>query len=257
MRKKIIIFLILLLIVLGYIFRYELMFRFQYARLKGLSCQADKTDFINDSCLNKLWAHRVNSTERFEKLKGKFSGYETDIVWDAQRKTFIVYHPPLEHTPVSLETFLNTANTDKEMFWFDTRETPPSDTSNILSEFDRLDKAHRIKMNTIIEVYDVNVANFLAEHNYWVALNINTDWIQKSSRESQWQELRNSMSPMISFVSQEDVYVPLLKQHFPDKDIITWTLAFKNYFNRAHLKELVNDDKVKIILVNVKSRYYK
>lgn len=256
MRRKIIIVAILVLLVLVYVFRYELLFSFQYSRLKSLSCQSDKGDFINDSCLDKIWVHRVNSTERYEILKGKFAGYETDIVWDSVAKHFLVYHPPLEYTPVPFDSFLAAVHSNA-LSWFDTRGINTNDTSTVLAELNRLDKTAKIKMNAILEVYDVSVANFLAEHGYWVALNIHTDWIQKFSRESQWEQLRNSMSPEISFVSQEDTYVPLLKQHFPGKDIITWSVAFKNYFNREHLKELISDDKVKVVLVNVKSRDYK
>jgi hypothetical protein len=257
MRKKIVIIIILILAVPVYIFRYELLFRFQFSRLKGLGCQAEATHFIHDSCLHKLWVHRVNSNERYEKVSGKLGGCETDIVWDSKTKQFLVYHPPLEGEAILLDSFLHIANADLEMFWLDTRETKPADTLAILDEFNRLTKLYGVKMNAIIELYDTTVANYLAEHGYWVALNINTDWIQKFSRESQWEELRRSMSPMISFVSQEDTYVPLLKEKFPGKDIITWSLAFKNYFNRKHLKELLSDDKVKVVLVNIKSRYYK
>jgi hypothetical protein len=257
MRKKIIIIFVLVLLAAGYLFRYELLFCFQYSRLKALACQQGDADFINDSCLNKIWAHRVNSKERYEKLKGKFAGYETDITWDSSSKKFLVYHPPLEDTPVSLDTFLQIVSTEKEMLWLDTRAIPVADTSLVLSAFDQLDRLHHLKLSAIIEVYDTTIANFLAEHDYWVSLNINTDWIQKFSRESQWAQLRNSMSPRISFVSQEDTYVPLLKQHFPGRDIITWSIAFNNYFNRGHLKELVSDESVKVILVNVKSRYYR
>jgi hypothetical protein len=256
MRKKLLILLLVILAVLAYVYRHELLFKFQYARLKGLACQPGKADFINDSCLNKLWVHRVDSKERYNILKGKFAGYETDIVWDTWKKHFLVYHPPIEGKPIWLERFLSAADTKNSMFWFDTRETPASDTANMLRMLDTLDQHFKIKMNAILELYDTTVANYLADHGYWVALNIDPQWIS-SYKETDWQILKATMSPKISFVSQEDMYVPFLEKQFQGKDIITWSIAFKNYFNRDHLRKLVSNNKVRVVLVNVKSRHYK
>ncbi len=258
MRKKIIIALVVVAALVVYEFRNELMFEFQYHRLKGLSCrEGGKEGFASDSCLNKIWAHRVNSIERYKKIENKFFGYELDIVWNRHSKQFLVYHPPLKDTPVSLDVFMTGVNTDIASLWMDIREVTAADTPAIHNVLERLDKTGSLKLGVILELYDTAVANFLANQGYWVALNINTEWVQKFTRDSQWEQLRNGMSPRISFVSQEDIYVPLLKKHFPGKDIITWSLAFDNYFDRKHLRALVSDDRIKVVLVNIKSRHYK
>jgi len=255
MRKKIIIILIIVAGIIVLEFRNEILFQFQYARLKGLSCEMESEGLALDTCLNKIWPHRVNSIGRYKKLQGKFIGYETDIVWDKKIKQFLVYHPPLEHEPISLDSFFAAVNNNIESFWLDVREIQPADTTNVLITLNRLDQQYGLKLGAILEIYDPTVANFLAEKGYWVALNINTSWIEKYT-EADWKKLNESLSPRISFVSQEDIHVPLLKKHFPSKDIITWSIAFKNYFNRQHLKQLIQDEKVKVVLVNIKSRYY-
>ncbi|MCE3283395.1 MAG: hypothetical protein K0Q66_2132 [Chitinophagaceae bacterium] len=258
MRKKIIIAALVILVIFGFQYRYELLFRFQYARLKGLACQTGEADFINDSCLNKIWVHRVNSDERFELLKGKFAGYESDVVWDSLKHKFSVFHPPFRNKgfPPKLDGFLSKVNTDSCQLWLDMRETPPGDTIAILQELNRLDSAHAIKMNAIIEVYDPAVANYLAEHGFWISMHILNKTLEVSGPEA-LNALRLQMSPRISFVSQEDKYVPKLKQYFPGIDIITWSTAFSNYFNRGELKALVADSQVKVVLVNVKSKHYR
>lgn len=254
MRKLIIVVAILCLAVAAWLFRYELLFRFQYSRLKGLACQAGHPDFINDSCLNKLWVHRVDSRERYQILKGKFAGYETDITWDSWKRHFLVYHPPLEGKPIRLERFLPGVDFKQSMMWLDTRETPASDTLQILHAFDSINQMYPVKMHAIIELYDTIVANYLADHGYWVALNIDPKWIS-GFKAADWKRLQEQMSPKISFVSQEDTYVPALRQHLPGKDVITWAIGFRNYFDRQHLRDLINDDRVRVILVNIKSRY--
>lgn len=255
MRRPFFLFLTLILIFLGWIFRYELVFAFQYKRLEALSCQEGKADFINDSCLNKIWAHRVNSVERYGLLKGKLAGTETDVTWRPSEKRFRVYHPPLEDKAITLDSFLQAVDTQAGLLWLDTRETPVADTNAILVELDRLNQAHRIKMNAVLELYDLALANYLAGKGYWVALNIDPEKM-RSYNQQQWLAFRDSMSAEIAFVSQEDLHVPFLKQHFPGKDIITWSISFNNYFDRAELRQLVNDPRVKIVLVNIKSRGY-
>lgn len=255
MRKKIIFILVVIAGLLVLEFRNEIMFQFQYARLQGLSCKLESEGMTLDTCLNKIWPHRVNSIERYKKLQGQFIGYETDIVWDNKINRFLVYHPPLEHEPITLDSFFAVVNNNIESFWLDAREIQLSDTTNVLAALNALDEHYGLKLGAIIEVYDVAVANFLANKGYWISLNINTSWIEKYT-DADWKKLNESLSPRISFVSQEDIHIPLLKKHFPAKDIITWAIAFKNYFNMQHLQQLVKDDKVKVILVNIKSRYY-
>lgn len=255
MRRPFFLFLVLVLVILGWIFRYELVFAFQHKRLEGLSCQEGKADFINDSCLNKIWAHRVNSVERYRLLKGKLAGTETDITWRPSEKRFGVYHPPLEKQAITLDSFLQVVDTKTGLLWLDTREIPVADTNAVFAELERLNQAHQLKMNAVLELYDLAVANYLAGKGYWVALNISPEKMSAYSQQ-QWKAYRDSMSAEIAFVSQEDVHLPFLKQHFPGKDIITWSISFNNYFNRAALKRLVNDPQVKIVLVNIKSRGY-
>lgn len=256
MRKLFIILLLIVLVIFGWVFRYELLFNFQYARLKGLACQQQKANFINDSCLNKLWAHRVNSTERYNVLKGNFAGYETDIAWDSSQSKFMVYHPPLKETAITLSNFLSKVDLKASMLWLDTRETSASDTANIVRVFDSLNDQYNLKMNVILELYDTAVANYLANKGYWVALNIHPQWISEYTVE-EWETFKSTISPKISFVSQEDVHVPFLEKQFPGKDIITWSINFNNYFNRKHLRQLVQNDCVKVVLVNIKSKHYK
>jgi hypothetical protein len=68
--------------------------------------------------------------------------------------------------------------------------------------------------------------------------------------------IQASLKPEVSFVSQEDKYIPLLKKHFPHRKIITWALSFNNYFDLSHFRELVADTSIQVVLINCKSKGY-
>src|SRR5437763_1698172 len=95
--------LLLLLTALGWYYHPELLYAFQYSRLKGLSYQ---TNGVNRSALSKIWAHRVNSLQRFDILKNDFEGMETDVMFDPGKNEFLIYHPPFSGHVLLLQDLL-------------------------------------------------------------------------------------------------------------------------------------------------------
>lgn len=43
---------------------------------------------------SKIWAHRVNSIEKYEEARDLFSGVELDLVFNDLNNSFDVNHPP-------------------------------------------------------------------------------------------------------------------------------------------------------------------
>jgi hypothetical protein len=256
-RKKILLLLLcffILLLGLGYIFRYPLILQFQYSRLKSLGCAGSA------GCMGRLWVHRVNSVERYELLKDKFTGFETDINYDPGTHAFYVYHPPLtgKTAILPLSSFLQKIDFTTKNLWLDTRSV---DTSNMHEALNALAQAtDTLSFNHnvfIVELYDITAAKLFAENGFPVAFNVSDQLLKgllksKVLRDSINKELRN-----IEYISQEFRYVTDLKKCFPDKMIITWRPEFKVFFNTQEIQELLDDPQIEIILVNIKSRYYK
>src|SRR5688572_2490708 len=123
-RKKIFtwsLLFILLILSLGYAFRYPLIRWFQYNRLQSLDCYKPM-DGEGTSCMDRIWVHRVNSIERLNILKDKFSGFETDVVYDDSIHSYWVYHPPRpEGEQLTLGEFMQHVNPKTKNLWLDTR----------------------------------------------------------------------------------------------------------------------------------------
>jgi hypothetical protein len=210
------------------IFRLELLFAFQRMRLGNINS-------------DKLWAHRVNSYQRFNYLKDYFPGLETDVVFDKSIDNFRVYHPPAHPTGLNLDLYLKEL---KNKLWIDVKGIDTTSYNQALQYFNKFDG---IKPYIIIESSDTAFVNLLALHGYMTSWMVPVEWLQQPA-------LQAALRPEVAFVSQEDTYIPQLKKHFPGRKIITWALSFNNYFDLSHFRELVADTSIRVVLINVKSK---
>jgi hypothetical protein len=254
-RKKILLTIsIILLIAAGtaYFFRYTLILKLQYSRLQSLNC--GKTD-----CLDRIWVHRVNSLERYDLLKGKFHGFETDIVYVDSLRSFSVYHPPQapgEDTLTLDRFFAHCMQADKH-FWLDMRFVGEANMQAALKVFSKLDQQFGLKSNCIIELYDLSAARLFAINGYTVSFNISEDLISRMEIEKHLPDSISREWSSIRYISQDARYLPAVKRLLPGKKIITWHPRFTNFINTEELQKLLDDPQVEIVLVNIKSRFYR
>jgi hypothetical protein len=248
-KRKVVPFLVLLVLLLTvYLFRYPIFLQFQYSRLRSLECK-------EGNCLSRIWAHRVNTINRYEQLKDKLEGFELDVIYTGP-KGFAVLHPPDEIVgdTLRLETFLDQADMKKHRFWLDTRFVDSSNIGEALVAFDRLAIQYPYLTNCIFEVYYLPVAQALAYNGYNVSFNVSDRWLNNLPGNSQLQDSVTRMLKEVKYVSQDAAYLSTIKQLFPGKKILTWHLAINDFFNRKPLKELLADPQVEIVLVNIKTR---
>lgn len=249
LKRKVVRFLVLLVILLAvYLFRYPIFLQFQYLRLRSLECKSG-------SCLPRIWAHRVNTTNRYNQLKNKFKGFELDIIYTGP-KGFAVLHPPDQTggDTLLLETYLTQADMHNGQFWLDTRFLGPSNMEEGLIKLNELAARYPIRQQCILEVYFLPVAQLLAENGYAVSLNISQRWLHDLPNNRLLLDSVTRSLQHVSFVSQDAAYLSTVKQLFPGKKILTWHLAINDFFNRKRLKELLADPQVEIVLVNIKTR---
>jgi hypothetical protein len=249
-KRKIVLFLVLIILLLTvYLFRHPLFYRFQISRLSSLECK-------EGSCFSRIWAHGVNSIERYQALKKNFSGFELDVIYTGP-KGFAVLHPPTEvgaADTLRLDTFLQQAD-HKNFFWLDTRFL---DSVNIwhggIEALNTLEEKYGIlKQHCILEIYDLYIAETLAGLDYTVSFNVSEKWLQDLPRNQSLLDSVNRVLHRVRYVSQEATYLPIVKKLFPNKRILTWHLAIKDFIDRRPIKTLLDDPQVDRILVNIKS----
>lgn len=259
LRKKnirIIILVIALLLITGYIFRYPLVLKFQYARLQSLDC-SDTSKNPSNNCREKIFVHRVNSLERYELLKEKFSSFETDIVFDGRVDDFQVYHPPFkkETDIVPFDQFLGHTDLKKQLFWFDTRFVAAINMEQAMAALSRLPDTLMLQKRSVFEIYDAVAAAFFAQRGYTTSFNPDETVMTRMGKEPLYRDSINQLLERVTYISQDMKYVPELEQLFPGKQIVTWDLRFSSFFNRQPLRKLLDDPRVSIVMVNIQTPF--
>lgn len=246
-KRKVVLFLVLIILLLTvYLFRYSILLQFQLSRLRGLECK-------EGSCLSHTWVHRVNTIKRLKYLD-KFQGYELDVIYTGP-KGFAVLHPPDEVVgdTLRLETYLDEADMTTHQFWLDTRFVDTSNMQQAVVALDNLANRYPNFKKCILEVYYLPVAQLLAEKGYTVSFNVSQRWLDNLPGDRNLQDSVKRILKDVKYVSQDAVYLPTVKILFPEKRILTWHLAIKDFFNRKELKYLLSDPQVEVVLVNIKT----
>ena len=253
--RKIFLLLLIAILICCYYYRNDILFRFQYYQLQQIACKSDESSTL--PCFTKkLWAHRVNSLQRFHLLKDYFQGFEADVYYDSSINDFWVWHPPGSR-PINLymDSLLKDVNAENKKIWLDIRGVDSSNAQQALDVFERNIQQYHLMQNILIELYDVSAANRFAIHGFNVSLNIQANLLKKKD-DDELNALKQKIVPQVHFVSQSVEYIDSLKSKFPGKKIITWSLAFNNYFHIEKLKKLTEDTLISVVLINVKSRYH-
>ncbi len=233
-------------------YRFELLFSFQRFRLRQLDCNSQLSSppkkVLSLNACDKFWAHRVNSYERFELLSPYFAGLETDLVFDTLLKKCRVYHPPEPAADLFADRYFQSIRLSGKKLWLDIKDIHAAAFSDAIVFFEHSDSLYGLKANVIIESSQIDFVNRLAKLGFTVSYMALPDSFAVSAVK---------LVPEVAFVSQEDIYLDKLKTNFPGKKIITWAISFRNYLNLSHFRDLLADSSVSVVLINVKSRYYK
>ncbi|OQP59320.1 hypothetical protein [Niastella populi] len=250
-----------LIFALLFVYRLDIMFAFQRMRLNRLGCTADKRVAISASIdvlpvCEKLWAHRVNGTERMMYLKDYFSGLETDVVFDGAINNFRVYHPPAAPSALLLDEYFKQFRVGNKGLWIDVKGVDRADYKKAVEYFMVCDSLYNIKNYVIIEAAMTPFINLLAEKGFITSYYVPVTFLLPETPDGVTDSLRQQLSPAVKFVSQEDIYLSALRSRFQNRKIITWALSFKNYLDLSHIKTLINDTSISVVLINCKSKGY-
>ncbi|GAC1427396.1 MAG: hypothetical protein NVSMB7_04250 [Chitinophagaceae bacterium] len=257
---RIIVLLLLFTAMVLFLSRYDILFAFQYMRLRQLGCNEMgnsipvKTGMPVNGC-EKFWVHRADSYERFVRLSPYFPGLEADLVFDKQVKKFRVYHPPARPGNLFADSYFQFIKTSGKKLWLDIKNIDSTEFNDAIRLFLESDSIYGLKKNVIIESSQINFVNRLAKLGFTVSYMASYRDLERNDRYE--TESAAKLFPEVKFVSQEDIYVDRLKATFPGKKIITWAIAFKNYFDLSHYRVLLTDTSIQVVLINIKSRDYR
>lgn len=244
-----------------FFYRFELMFAFQRMQLAKMGCGSGKSVVISTrpdllrGC-EKLWVHRVNSSQRFQYMKDQFSGLETDVVFDKKVNNFRVYHPPAPPSGLLLDEYFKQLKAGAKGLWVDVKGIDTTCWQQAVDYFEACDRLYDIKKFVIIESSEIPFVNLLASRGFLTSFLVPVQFVQAETPVRVTDSVAQQLSPAVKFVSQEDRFLPALRSRFHNRKIITWALTFSNYVNLSHFRSLINDTSISVVLINCKSSHY-
>ena len=216
-------------------------------------------DFIADSTAtgkplyavpdNKLWAHRVNDSERAMGMLKEFPGIELDLVFEDSTKTLDVRHnkkDPLSGT--NLDEYLEGIS-GEGYFWLDMKNLKEPNAPAIVERLLAVAEKHKAKDRMIVESFNAVALSKFAEAgfytSFWAPTLQREDSLNKVKRIG--QHLRNYGFNALSAPHQE---MEDLHRHFPNATLHVWTNGLTTEEQKKLIRELAAEEQVRVILVD-------
>ena len=215
-----------------------------------------QTYFFEVCFSSKIWAHRVNSIEKYKEASNVFSGIELDLVFNSLNNTFDVNHPPAESINLSLFDFLKSKK-DYHNFgvWLDFKNLDEFNYQQSVNKLASIIKILNIKSeNIIVEskeplyLYEFSKNGF--KTSYYLPYNISS--LNNEDLMIQVHFINGLInSDKIDYISSDVKDYTFMKENFPNTKIITWIITnppkIKNLYT---LKRSITNFKRNFIVLN-------
>ena len=219
---------------------------------------------------SKVWAHRVNSIEKFAEARNVFSGIECDLVYDSTLNRFDVNHPPAKSINLTLfELLRSNSNYNDCGVWLDFKN---------LNEINYLKSAN--KLDSIIRILNIDPKKIIVESSnpeFLEEFNANgfktSYYLPQNFSQLNGEALLNQLkfinalldTNKIDFVSSDVKDYYFIKNNFPKSEMLIWILnnppKIKDFYtlkrSLIHFKRnfvILNNPKVKVVLFTFKSK---
>lgn len=217
-----------------------------------------------DMPIEKVWAHRCDSIPKMKEQIGTFEGVELDLCYFSEEGEFDVSHdlqPKLEYP---LEDFLAELSGTEIKIWFDFKNLTAQNGDAALQRLNMLfDKYQLDKSKAVVESHNVEeLRRFRADGWYTSFYCPVREELLKTPEGNLkfYEEVQRAVSTgNVCAVSFPIEYYPLVKKANIDADLLTWDMGSRwwDYARKAECKQLLQDNRLKAVLVTSNSRYHR
>ena len=240
LRKKTIIILIVFLIIFSFLYKYS----------------PRRIEFLGH--YDKVYAHRVNSLEKQKEALRYFDGIELDLVYNKGKNVLDVNHPPTKSIDLSFETYLSKIKlNDFPFLWLDIKTLDTTNADAIFLKLNTLLQDKKYPKNRIlIETRSPEALKQFSASGYKTSYYLKPRLHQKKNEEL-LKEINVissvlKLQPTIGISSSYEDYA-LMKMYFPKKIKYIWALSSPYRFKYNKVREILNDEKVEVVLSNFQS----
>lgn len=207
---------------------------------------------------DKIWAHRVNSTDKLESALKYFEGVELDLVYDDQKNILDVTHPPVPSINLDLEKYLSFINTpEKPYMWLDIKNLNNENKAVILKILNKLfsQKEYPLDKVLIETRYPEALSEFSAagfKTSFYLPYGLAEMTAEK--RKVELQKITNILTeqPDLAISSNYTDY-DMMHESFPTKDKYFWITSSIRTHGFSTPRRILKDSTVKAVLISYKA----
>lgn len=207
---------------------------------------------------DKIWAHRVNSTEKLESALKYFKGVELDLVYDAQKNFLDVTHPPVPSINLNLEKYLSYINSEKKPYiWLDIKNLNVDNKDKILQKLTALfsEKEYPLEKVLVETRYPEALSKFSASGfrtSYYLPYGLTEITAEKRNIELQKISKILDEQPYLAISSNYTDY-DIMHESFPTKDKYFWITSSVRTHGFSTPRRILKDSTVKAVLISYKA----
>lgn len=207
---------------------------------------------------HKIWAHRINSIERLEYTKKKYSGVELDIVFDKITNTYDINHPPAASIGLTLESYLSHLYPSQPIgIWLDFKNLTEDNKNAALEKLLFLTKKFSLEnSHIIVESPCPELLDSFSDSGFQTSYYLPND-LYKMPNEKLVKiilEINKNINlyPTSGISTNLNDYI-IIAEHFPKYRKYLWsskkTYALKFFSNFTLTWKALHDDTVAVLLV--------
>lgn len=238
-KRQVILFIIIILVVIVAIFNSNFVLRYLFE--------------------NKVWAHKVNSIEKLNKARNKYTGVELDIVFYTAKEGlfFDVNHPPDSSINLSLtEYFQSNLEMPTCKYWLDFKNLNHENKEISSEKLDSVITALNInKSKIIVESASLECLNVFKEKGFYTSYYLPSKLHKLDSviLTTTLEKISKNISLYNHYyISADYSDYPILKEHFSGRKKIIWFTVYGSMNNikaRFLLYKILMDKNVDVLLI--------
>ena len=226
----------------------------------------------------KFWAHRCDSVEKLRLMSKKYAGLELDATFygrEARGRKFDVSHDGKTQVDYPLENFMPTISECDNVIWFDFKNLTHDNAAAALEELDGLLEQYGIDRNRfIVESHNYEDLKIFRERGYYTAYEVpvhESAYGEEIVRDKNFLFSNQGMveyfcrlvreavsSGNVDAVSFPLTYYRLVKYADVPVEMLTYDThdeRWWHFYTRGELREMLNDDKMRGILVSTPTEF--
>lgn len=209
-----------------------------------------------------FWLHRVNSPLKMKEFAEKYNGFEMDVIYNEEDRSFNNSHDAGEGD-IPLSETLKFFKSSKGA-WFDIKNLTEANSFNAEEDLSKIIKSSGIdKSKSIVESHCISCLNIFASKGWKTAYYMISDLDRPLAQNTEYikEQLSEAQKSKCDYLSVDGHIYDIVKENdlLKNKKYLVWYF-WEPWYNLNHKKQyegVTSDKDVEVILVKDMGHYHR